>query len=404
MSEHDDKNPAGVSNQEADPGEQASSGEVLHGTIEVPPWPPGSPAQPTVEPPPAPVELHHGWPEVPARASADDHRGDDSRESSRTVPGADPAPTASRSVSKPGNWRSRLIWLTVAVVALAGGVTAIAGYINGHTYYLVCGAHEITAARGRFFPPFGKSQLSGPEWQPIADPRSELACATRELSSSHALAEVYRELLFRHVDSWLAEKWPDDVRTRIVEIRASVAGMTEMLDAMEKELEHALQLSRGLDDRSLDFQGMVRRRMGDISFWRGQIALTSAITSLDRAAEYFEKAAKYRPTNSADWDTWRYFVAESADMLGGGPPLLHFADPTEKGHDESTATEPSGASGPSVSGPARLPFPLDSASTPGDASVSDAASDPAVRSSAPPDGGPEAPSPPPESSAAGPLI
>ncbi|MCG8422660.1 MAG: hypothetical protein MJE77_32490 [Proteobacteria bacterium] len=258
---------------------------------------------------------------------------------------------------QPRNWRRALVLFALTAIAALIAAALIAGSTNSELYYLVCRTKKadkddsapvkvLAAEKGDFFPPWGRSQLSGPEWKPI-----EAACGeTKKFASAAELAGVFRQELYNmaktRLDEW-ATKWLDaqktvDSWTRVTEIRATRRHFSEGIEVIEAWVDQALLLGRGSDQASQGFTYKADQLLSYVRFWQGQAAVQSAISSLTAARDGFAQAQKHMSTDALDWGTWRDYVDRLRSELGKGPPPLRLQ--SESHESPGPLTTPPGPS------------------------------------------------------------
>ncbi len=172
------------------------------------------------------------------------------------------------------------------------------GSSNAGRYFERCHADTITAERGRSFPPWGSSRLSGPAWKPIAIPPGA-ECVSRETADPEELAGWFLEALVERAQAKLTAK----------EVTA--------VDQAQLELEQALLLARDPDRR--DQRKEIDRLLGDVEYWRGKARVRAAIDTLEEAGRRYDAAADKRPRHASDAAAWAAWVRRVARDLAAGP-------------------------------------------------------------------------------------
>lgn len=201
---------------------------------------------------------------------------------------------------------SRRAWLILALaLMLIGFIIAmvVLGRINGDTYFLRCGERHMVAEKGRGFPPWGQSALSGEAWKPIAIPLG-MECQNREVAELEELREVYRQAMLDLADAWLTRERPrGEGGERIGEIQA--------------QLEQALLLSRSA---SQETRNRIQRYLADVEYWRSRDQIEAARRELVAASKRLQSAwrhdARYSNTDAARWQA---LIDSITTMLERGP-------------------------------------------------------------------------------------
>jgi hypothetical protein len=262
----------------------------------------------------------------------------------------------------------------VATLILA---TIWLGRSNGQRYIMVCGADRVTAERGRTFPPWGQSQLSGLPWKPVTIPPAA-ECRDREVSSEQELAGLYLSLLVEQATVRLTAR-------QVVDIDVAAA-----------QLDQALLLARAPERR--EQRRDIDRLLGDVEYWRAVAQLRTASEALEAAAKQFEEAALKQPKHVSDAPARAQQLRRLLEELAGrittpsGPgPATGSPVPPPATSSVLAPLEASPAA-PSADGDAGV-APLADAGPPS----SDAGSPPAVDAGAPPAS--DAGSPPADASA-----
>lgn len=219
----------------------------------------------------------------------------------------------------------------LGAVTAAVAVLVVLGQVQANRYALRCGATQITAERGRTFPPWGFHRLGGPAWRPIAIP-PDAECVARETEDRAALEGWFLEHLTAQATRKLEGAAPGD------------------LDAAEAELEQALLLSRAPERR--DLRRELERLRGDVTYWRAAAQVKAAAAQLTAAARAFDDAAAQRPRHASDPARWATFVRDLAAALAAGPDGTGAPPPSPSAPPRPTA--PAGVALP-VEGPALVP-------------------------------------------------
>lgn len=244
---------------------------------------PPPPDEPVVPPPPTTADR------AALQAAVADGPATPPRRRPSTAPEPDIAPVRRR-------WPLYLAGLGTAGAAIAALV--VLGQVHAGRYALRCGAKQITAERGRSFPPWGFHRLGGPAWRPIAIPPGA-ECQARETDDRDELEGWYLTHLTEQATSKLEGAAPGDV------------------DAAEAELEQALLLARTPERR--DLRRELERLRGDVTYWRAAAKLKAAGAQLEDAARAFDAAAAQRPRHASDPGRWAGFARTLAAELAGGP-------------------------------------------------------------------------------------
>ncbi len=257
--------------------------------------------------------------------------------------------------------RTRRIAIGIAVVAVLIGVLVALGWLNGRDYYLVCGAHEITAERGRGFPPWGSRRIDGAAWKPVALP-DNAECEARATRDRDELELWYLAAL--------------EARAKETLNRRDPALTPEEVDGAEAQVRQALLLARK-PERS-DQRKELQRLLGDVAYWRGAAQLRQAIDLLRKAGDTFESAAKSLPRYQSDSASWGDYAHDVAGELVKGPPSLRPERPEATDQPQFSGTGPGSQVEVPDAGPSRnlrvdaapgmmLPLPADAAPPPPDA-------------------------------------
>lgn len=213
---------------------------------------------------------------------------------------------------------------TVFVAALAvfvgSGIAALVfiGKVNSARYYISCEAERVVVERGRSFPPWGRTELDGPEWKALRIP-PEAGCHEQETEEIADLAAWYKKILVEQA-------------TKLLEARE-----VTKVDEAEGMLKQALLVSRSLrtDDDAKNARGEIDRLLGDVVYWRASARLKNASETLLDAAKQFDAAQLQRPAHFNDAGEWATFARRLADQLKAGPngiPTASFppAPPSER--------------------------------------------------------------------------
>jgi hypothetical protein len=199
--------------------------------------------------------------------------------------------------------RSRRTMLVIGATLFLGlGIAAlvILGWINAGHYAISCGTKEVTAERGRAFPPWGMSRLDGAGWKPIPIPAS-FQCVGLETADPTELGDAYRRMLVERAEAMLTAK-----------------EVTQAEDAAGI-LEQALLHARTDSEPHKTARQAIQRMLGDVGYWRASDALRKAAQSLADAAKQFETAAGQRPRYVSDANAWAMHVRRIIEDLRAGP-------------------------------------------------------------------------------------
>ena len=259
--------------------------------------------------------------------------------------------------------RTRRIAIGAAVIAVLIGVLVALGWLNGRDYYLVCGAHDITAERGRGFPPWGSRRIDGAAWKPVALPDTA-ECQSRTTRDRDELELWYLGALEARAKNTLNRREPPLT--------------PEEVDGAEAQVRQALLLARK-PERS-DQRKELERLLGDVAYWRGAAQLRQAIDLLRQAGDTFESAAKSLPRYQSDSAAWGDYAHEVAGELVKGPPSLRPERPEATDQPQFSGTGPGSQVEVPEAGPPRshrvdaapgmmLPLPSDAAPPPPDAGL-----------------------------------
>jgi len=295
-----------------------------------------APQEPTAGWAPQELPAAEVFPDEPAAPPAPSvATSDDLRAAVGVAPRArTPAPLATDDEGDDAPSRRGRAPLIAALAALVGGVIAafvLVGRSNAGRFVFQCGETTISARRGRTFPPWGESRLSGAEWKPIAIPPGA-ECRSRETDSNAELAQWYLEALVEQAQAKLTAK-----------------DVTEV-DVAQQELEQALLLAR--DPERRDQRKDVERLLGDVEYWRGSAQVKEALETLDEAAKRFDAAAEKRPRHAGDAAAWAAWLREVAGTLRGGP------DGTARPPQPATPSDV-GLAPPKTDVPTGVPLPVE---------------------------------------------
>lgn len=200
--------------------------------------------------------------------------------------------------------RRRKLLVTLGLSLVVGLIIAafvLLGRANAQRLVFTCAADQITAERGRSFPPWGTSTLDGPEWAPIAIP-PQAECESRETEDPATLEGWYLEALYDQAAAKLAAR----------EVTA--------VDDAEAQLRQALLLARAPERR--DQRANIERLLGDVVYWRAAAKVTAATATLGEAARLFEEASAKKPRNVSDAAAWATYTRDLAADLKAGPTSL----------------------------------------------------------------------------------
>lgn len=204
--------------------------------------------------------------------------------------------------------RTLMLIIAFAVMCVGVGVLILLGTLNSKYYYFDCGVSEITAKRGRSFPPWGSSKLSGPEWVPIALP-DNAECDSAKMTDRAELESMYFDALREQAETVLESKHPENV------------------DLAEQQLRQALKLTRPSERK--DVRNEIERLLGDVEYWRARKQLEAAAGQLKVAAEKFTGSNERKPRHISDAAAWAEFSEYIANELGLGPIPLRPDNPPE---------------------------------------------------------------------------
>ncbi|MEM9492382.1 MAG: hypothetical protein AAGC55_24765, partial [Myxococcota bacterium] len=259
------------------------------------------------------------------RDSPAESRSSRSDRSSR-APDKPPPPS---EPSPPRNWRRTLVAAAAAAMAVTALVVGVAGWLNSDTYYLSCGDDRITADKGRFLPPWGRSALQGDEWATIALPADARCPAARETEYIDQLRDWYRDILLEQVEGWL------------VDIRPRGEGH-DRVATIEAQLDQALLLNNrwtGITDSAagrVDRGELIGQLRGDIEYWRARDHIAAAAAQLDQAAASLAGALERGPKHADDARAWQRFIKYLSGRLARAQ---NEAPPTDLAGPAADATQ-----------------------------------------------------------------
>jgi hypothetical protein len=198
-------------------------------------------------------------------------------------------------------------------IAIGGGVGLVLigiivalGWFNARDYYLVCATDEIRAERGRAFPPWGTTTMSGAAWTTIEIP-DNTECIEHRTDDLTELEAYFLEALLAQANARLASAEPTNI------------------DVAEEQLKQAFLLTRTPERR--DKRKEVERLVGDVEYWRAAAQVKAAVSDLGKAGEQFEGAAKRLPRHQTDSTAWAEYTRHMSEELLRGPPSLRPDDP-----------------------------------------------------------------------------
>ncbi|MBL9019051.1 MAG: hypothetical protein JNL83_32990 [Myxococcales bacterium] len=198
----------------------------------------------------------------------------------------------------------KAMFVAALAILLGSGIAALVlvGKVNSARYFITCEAERVVVERGRAFPPWGRTELGGAEWQPLKIP-PEAACSEQETEELADLAGWYKKILV-------------DQATKLLEARE-----VTKVDEAEAMLKQALLVSRSLrtDDDAKNARAEIDRLLGDVVYWRASARLKSAAETLADAAKQFDAAQLQRPAHFNDAGEWAAFARRLADTLKAGP-------------------------------------------------------------------------------------
>lgn len=203
-------------------------------------------------------------------------------------------------------------------IAIGGGIGVVLigilialGWFNARDYYLVCATDEIRAERGRGFPPWGTTTMSGDAWKAIDIP-DNTECIEYRTDDVAELEGYFLEALLGQANARLASAEPENI------------------DVAEEQLKQAFLLTRTPERR--DERKEVERLVGDVEYWRAAAQVKAAVSELRKAGEQFEGAAKRLPRHQTDSTAWADYTRHMSEELLRGPPSLR--------PEDSTASQP----------------------------------------------------------------
>jgi len=218
--------------------------------------------------------------------------------------------------------RRLMLAVGIGIVSVLAAVLIITGYMNSRHYYFVCGAEQITAERGRVFPPWGQRRVSGKEWTPIDIP-ANTECASEELDDQEQLEEMFSVALVEQAESRLK------------------SGVPENVDIAEEQLLQALLLSRKPRAELRDRRKKIERLRGDVEYWRAAAQIEQVVQKLSQAGDRFKDAAARRPRLNSNASAWAEFSRGMSDEIRRGPPELRDDKPLAPGARPPFADLPS---------------------------------------------------------------
>ncbi len=275
-------------------------------------WSEASDQKPEPEPPPPRSESLRaavGVKNKPSRAARAKARADkkadkkaDKRASAATTDDDD-------DESKPRlSQRAKLIAVLIAIGSVALAALIVQGIFNSKHYDFVCHSKQITAERGRRFPPWGSSTLSGDAWKPIVIPPNT-ECANASFDDAHKLERVYADALYDQADRRLLSRDP------------------KQIDEASKQLTQALLLTR--DPSQEGKRKAIARLQGDVDYARAKAQANAAAKTLEQAAKQFDEAAQKVPRHSRDSAAWAAYARQLSSELLRGPVALRKDAPPE---------------------------------------------------------------------------
>lgn len=211
-----------------------------------------------------------------------------------------------------GPRRGRTILITAAVLLLAATVAGLVylGQQNRRSYHLVCGAEAITAARGRGFPPWGQSALTGEAWRPIPVAPAT-PCTSQTLDSRPALAQQLGAMLVARAEAWVIGRRDGTGREQIAAVQAQLDQARLLLGEAAEPGAPAVAEGAG---RALE------RLQGDVDYWHARDRVEAAAAALDEAAAQLDQAVAREPRhNSENAAAWQGLLARIRQDLASGP-------------------------------------------------------------------------------------
>lgn len=207
-----------------------------------------------------------------------------------------------------------LVLLGVFLIAVA--VLWFLGNRNSSKLYIDCGDEQITASRGRAFPPWGTSGLSGKKWAAVDHIVEFTQCDDETFSDMDTLEARYRSLILRQIDTWLESIDKDESRADLPTVR--------------QQLEQAALLSRPSDVDSIEARKHIARLSGDVSYWEAIGALESVTQRMRATIDLYREAVERQPVHARDAKEWLEFIQHLDRELTLGPPILRPAKPAAK--------------------------------------------------------------------------
>lgn len=212
--------------------------------------------------------------------------------------------------------RIRLHWVVAGAIVVAITIITLVflGRENSSHYYVQCDSDKIVATRGRSFPPWGTTSLTGVEWKaiPIA-PNDE--CTPTDSDNIAELEDYFLKVLMRQASALLQAK----------EVTKP--------DVAAEQLNQALLLARSEARRPQ--RRDIERLLGDVEYWRASTHLKEASTALLEAAKQFDAAAAQQPRHVADAASWAKYIRGLVDKLQAGPSSKLSPDPANVSDGET---------------------------------------------------------------------
>lgn len=281
------------------------------------------PTEPEPEPAPAPVEAAPlpEEPLLPATYDENDLRaavGASSRPTlirARTEPVArstddDDDDAVARRGGEPGGRKLMVIGAATLVVGIGIATIVLLGRTNSARRVLSCEARQIVAERGRTFPPWGEKRIEGDEWNPIPIP-ADFVCVDAEYETTAELGDSFRGKLLERADAML-------VAGESANSALAADGRGKIDDAAAL-LEQALLLARLDSDAHDKARTEIKRRLGDVGYWRATAKLKEASTALADAAKQFDAASLQEPRYVKDAAAWAALARRLGSALTAGP-------------------------------------------------------------------------------------
>jgi hypothetical protein len=231
---------------------------------------------------------------------------------------------------EPRGRKTALVVTGTIVLGLGIAALVILGRLNAGRYEVSCEAKEVTAKRGRAFPPWGTSRMSGDAWKPIPIPPN-FQCVGLETEDLAELGDVYRRMLVERAEAMLTAK--------------EVTQVEEAAAMLEQALLHA----RSDSDPHKNARQAILRMLGDVGYWRASARLEKAVTELAASAKDFEAAAGQLPRYVSDANAWATHVRKLLEQLRAGP--------SGKAQDGPLAPAPPGQERPTA--PAGVALPVE---------------------------------------------